>query len=142
MGQNYFPPDPEDVVEEAIATKVAVLAVGGKTFTQIAKELSIPTSRAKKILASDECLRRVREIETEVMQSAKARIRSGVGRLAGEVVRVLEKHLKENNLQAVAPALKILGFSDQEVAQTDQKLVIVMPGTDTKPVVNVTPKED
>lgn len=141
MPGGHFPEHGTDVVEDALATKVAILLVTGKNISQISKELGISRDRIRTLMDSDECIRGVRKLEEEGLRAAKVMIRLGVSKIAKKVLDVIEHHLDNNNLQAVAPALKILGFTENDAPQADQSITVILPKLDSNGSINITPNK-
>lgn len=136
-------------ITEMLIRRVALLTVGGANITQIAQELSIDRSVVRKILNKDECKSIVEEIEREGMATAKAIIRSQTSQLATKIIKVINDHLDNGNLEAVKVGLKILGFNEQEqVKQNDTSITVVLPGSAVPPkevkadIVNVEPERE
>lgn len=139
----HFPKSGEQVVEEAISAKVAILAVGGRKVTQIAKELDISPNRVKRILGSDDCIAHMQSIEREALSAAKSRIKVGTAELADLILDAIKTNLRDGNIQAVMPALKILGLAENDNAPAqDNKLIVVMPGAEDPRTINVTPRNE
>lgn len=145
MGQNYFPPSPEKLTEDAMALKVAVGLTSGKSRNALTKELGISASRVNTLSKSDACIKHMREITNYGSNMAKAAFGAEAEKLVKECMRVIYENLKDNNLAAAHLALKALKvFDESEQIQNDSKLVVVMPGAvvpGSRPI-DVTPTED
>lgn len=142
MTRQHFPADGEDVREEAVEVKVATMAVLGSTTAQIGKELGMHSSKVKRLMQTDKCVSTMRKLRDESIERAKAELCTGTAKLAKKILKVIEEALDDGNLKAVAPALKILGFGEEEQAQNASQYTIIMPGAaNPDQPVDVTPKK-
>lgn len=119
--------------KEILAKKIAAMYATGITSERaIAKELQVSPYVVRKVRESPEYLNVVKGIGDEVLTQAKGLIRSETAKLAKEAIRVLKAQLKDNNLDAVKVALKVLGFEDKNEEKGDTNIQVVLPTSSTE----------
>lgn len=140
---NHFPKSGEDVAEKALAINIATMAVLGTPVAAMAKQLKKSQSTIRRLMSSDACISAMQQLSRESLAVAKARIRMGVADLADKVVEVLKTHLDKNNLNAIHPALKVLGFVENETeGPKDASITVILPGGAVQQPINITPTKD
>ncbi len=132
------------VITDVLATEVAALMIMGKGEQTIAKILSDKLGQPytwrniKRVMESRECKSILSDLSASALTAAKTSIRQQVALLVPEIVDTLKHHLDKRNLQAIAPALKVLGFEAEEKAQANSQIIVQLPGAlPEKEVVNV-----
>lgn len=141
MGDEYFPEKGSKVLEDALGVKIATMLLAGSTRTAIAKTLKISVPRVNTLMNTQECIDTIRKLEQEGLSVARSKIRLGVAQIADKVLKVINQHLDEGNLQAIAPALKILGISEEQPEVQDTNIVVMLPGSQDSKIINVTEKD-
>lgn len=138
----HFPDNPEKILERSLATKVAILLVGGHNVHRIATEIGVSDAKVKNLMKTDECIRVMRELTAHEKDFAKAKAAKHAGDLIDECFRVIKEKLKKNDLKAVSLTLKASGvFDEVEQTKNDSSIVVVMPGAQA-PAIDVTPKDE
>ncbi len=139
---SHFPQSGDQVLEKAIAARVATALVGGMTIADAARELGISQSRVRTVMKSDECIATMRQITNHEKDFAKARAAKKAGDLIDKCFKVIEDRLKKNDLKAVALTLKASGVFDEiENVTNDTQLMVIMPGASIPGAIDVTPKK-
>lgn len=125
----------KDVPMEQVAARAAVLemsGVGQNKQVQILSEefqFNFTRTQIERLRAKDTYLSVVEEYKKNVVKRAVSDLKSGVSGLVPKIIKALEVALDEGNLQAVMPALKVLGIENQEPTQQAQNLTVVLPGS-------------
>lgn len=138
----HFPQSGDQVLEKAIAARVALMLVTGMTQSAIAKEIGCGLSRIGSIMKSDECIAVMRQITNHEKDFAKARAAKRAGDLIDEAFRVIKDRLKKNDLKSAALVLKASGVFDEiESVNNDTHLMVIMPGASVPGAIDITPKK-
>lgn len=142
MGESHFPQSADQVLDRAIAIKVATCLVGGMGYREIARELSISESRVRTVMKSELCISEMRQIANHEKDIAKATVASKARERIKKCFEVIDARLKKGDLKAVALTLRASGVFDEiETANNDTSLVVVMPGASVPSAIDVTPKD-
>jgi hypothetical protein len=123
----------EKVADEVLVQQVAALACMGDGYNTIARKLKTTPKRVKKMLNSEECKTIIRRVGESALNAALSNIRNRMYDLSNKAMEVLEKHLDDGNLNAVALVLRTIDKEKNLPEQTgDTTINIVMP-TSGKP---------
>lgn len=134
--------DIREVPLEQVAAKLAVLEMQGvgenKQVTVLTEEFEYPFTRTQlnRLRIKDTYLNVIEDYKKNVVKKAVSDLKGGVSSLVPKIIKALEVALDEGNLQAVMPALKILGVESQEPTQQAQNLTVVLPGRQQERAVN------
>ncbi len=128
------------MAEKVIAKKMAALLVAGKSLNEARKELGLTPHQAKEINESYECKSTLLEMGEIVLSTAKSELRRGTATMVNKILKTLNHHLDNNHLQAISPALKILGISEDDKPASDTTIQLILPtgAIEPKPVVETT----
>lgn len=129
----------DKVVEVEILTKqVAAALIGGATQSEAAKQLAIPLSTVRRIAATPEFKELLAKVGDEELAPVLAATKTKLARLANTAIKVVEYHLKENNLEAAKLILKAIGLEKPEEQRVgDTTLTVVLPGASETNVIEV-----
>jgi hypothetical protein len=135
MANSPFKPEIDGGV---LVAKIAQLAAQGTGIHKIAEIIEtesgqkISWRQVKKIISSDRCKDLMQELTDSTMAVAKTQLRSETARMVGKIIRTIEYHLDEKNLNAVPHALKIIGIEQEEGSKGQQNITVVLPGSPTE----------
>ena len=118
----------DEIADEVLAKEVAAYTVSGLTPRAISEEMGVPIRRINAALRSDRFRITVEELQGPMLAKARVQLRTRIASIVKKVGDVLEKHLDDNNLQAIPHALKILGIQEQEESKGDTNLTVILPG--------------
>ena len=129
----------DKVVEIEVLTKqVAAALIGGATQAEAAKQLAIPVSTVKRIAATPEFKELLAKVGDEELAPVLAATKTKLAKLANTAIRVVEYHLKENNLEAAKMVLKAIGLEKpEEQRASDTTLTVVLPGSPEAAAIEV-----
>lgn len=120
-------------INDSLTKQFAVAALAGKrTVAEFAKEFNMPRHQVSKILNSPEYKLMVDEMTDKEVMPIINRARAKIARLLDKSIKVLEKHLDEDNLEGVKLVLKVSGLdSKPEERQADTNIQVILPSTTT-----------
>ena len=126
---------PSVIIDETIIKQVAASAVLGSSVNQMATELGISRFQVRKVMNMPEFKAIMQDLGNDSINTAKQAIRAKTADMAAEVTRVLMEQLKENSLEAVKIALRIMGFDNEERQVADTQINVVLPGSKQEIVI-------
>lgn len=124
-------------IEDAQIRTVASMVISGSSINRIAQELSTTRHHIKKIMNTQQFRDLVKEQSEEVLITARNTLKAAITERVPELIRVLDKHLKDDNLEAVKLAFKSLGMEAVEQQQASSNLTVVLPGFDQPKTIEV-----
>lgn len=129
--------DISQAAQDNVLTKeIAMQELSGRTIPQIVRTLGITAATVKKIMASEAYKQEVSSLADTELGPALAKVKSNLAKLTGKAVQVLDKAMDRaistgegmrEALEASKVVLKSVGLHEEQEAQQDQSITIVMP---------------
>lgn len=123
-----------ELVIETQEKMIATMAISGMGIQTIAKELKLTRYNVKKTMDKDSFRSLLREIADKMVANAANVWKAAMEDRISEALRVLDKKLKDNDLEAVKIIIKSVGIDKQETAQQSSNLTVVLPDFKQKEV--------
>lgn len=126
-------------IDPALRGRVATLKALGKTNDQIIEETGLSKFVVQKVLRSPESQALIKAVDETFINSQLMLLKTELARLINKAVKVIEKNLDENNLEAVKVLFKGVGAEAKvESGESNQNITVIMPGVKTEKIVEVT----
>lgn len=128
MAREAFDQESKDLVEEAFHKQIATLMISGLKPSEIAKQLNTTTYRISRVLKTDEFKDYLKEVTETLVATAANTWKSAMQERISESIKVIDHHLKNNNLEAVKLVMKSIGIEKPEQQIQSGALTVVLPG--------------
>ena len=136
-----------DVETDKAAARLAILQKLGVGENRIVDTLSeefnykFTRAQVKKLEYKDTYLRTIEEYQKKVIKRAVAQLKEMTSSLVPKIVKAIEDALEKGNVNAITPALKILGIESAEPEQKQaQNITVVLPGKSKEKEIQVNGK--
>lgn len=118
-----------------VVAKYAQLTITGvginKAIDQLRAEFNYPFTRTQveRLRYNELYIKVTEEYNRSVVRKAINELRKGVSDLVPKIIQNITENLEKGNINAVAPALKIMGIENtEEGPKHAQNLTVVLPG--------------
>lgn len=119
--------------------QLAAAALSGTvTIAALSRQFNLPRHTVKKIINSPEYTEVLGKMTDDEIMPVINRTRAKITKLGDKAVKVLEKHLEEDNLEGVKLVLKVMGLDNKpEEKQADTNINVILPGSSEKDVPSI-----
>jgi transcription initiation factor TFIIIB Brf1 subunit/transcription initiation factor TFIIB len=125
---------PEIVIDTVLVKKVAAIAATLASAREIAEQAGISEYICKKVMARADFKDELKKIAEDSTAAAKHVLKSELGKMVREVLRVIKHNLELNSLEAVKIYFKALGIEQEETKTGDTQINVLLPGAAPKAV--------
>lgn len=123
-----------ELAEEAQHKKVAVMLIAGSKVSEIARELKTTTYKINNIMKTDVFKDHLKDVTDKLVTTAANSWKSAMADRVSEAMRVIDFHLKQNDLEAVKLIVRTLGIESAVKGPEQQaNLTVVLPDFNPKP---------
>jgi hypothetical protein len=128
MSREAYDTESKALVEEAFHKQIASLMISGLKPSEIAKQLNTTTYKISRVLKTDEFKDHLKEVTEVLVATAANTWKSAMQERISDSIKVIDHHLKNNNLEAVKLVMKSVGIEKTEQQIQSGALTIVLPG--------------
>lgn len=121
-----------DTPDESLYRLIATQLITGVSKTEIAKSLNTNVQRVNVLLKNSDFKSVMTEITDDLLGTAVASWKGAMSERIEQSLKVIDFHLKTNNIEAVKIVLKSLGLDNQAPTVAAQgSLTVVLPNYET-----------
>lgn len=126
---------PKAVVDSVLVRKVAALAIAGAKTSDICRQLNLTRYEVKKITEREDFQQIVEQEGDREITPLINRAKADLARLVNKSIKVVERHLEKDNLEAAKIVLRSVGLEKAEAQQADTQINVILPtGVNVKDV--------
>lgn len=118
-------------VDRGLMKQIAASDLAGfMSKAEIARQFNLSHHAVAKILKSDEYNLIKDRLSDAVIAPALKQAKISLSALLKQAIKVVKKHLEEDNLEAAKLVFKSMGIGDKEDEKGDTAITVILPGSE------------
>lgn len=122
-----------DVEKDAIIKRIATMYATGASTNLIAQTLNLHKNTVNKYIKHPSFMKQYEEDYAKIAAPAKDKARKELARLVPKAIKVIERNLEDDNLEAAKMVLKAIGLEQEEESKGDTQIVVNLPNLGQEP---------